>query len=287
MARAKLSFSPPSKRADTSKYFGVITEGSWDACVVTSVVCSLSKGRGTNRGMRVGRARLGLEIGLWVVPTGDDFDDNATSTCCAEVAGKPVGGGPLRRLRKTYTAAVSIAPTRQVPTRTRIPITRSLRSLEPVEGAGDGGRSGTGGGGDGDGGGGLGGADGDGGGGDGDGGGGLGGGDGGGDGGSASHRSQRTAVGSADTSGNESQVLQRGEPPSCEGCCRSGRCCQGSCKRGVELGGRVEGRPRGQIQGGGVPCPYPFVPAVLPAPLHSPPRRTPPPYDRPLVAHGG
>ena len=87
--------------------------------------------------------------------------------------------------------------------------------------------------------------------------------------------------------GGGSQVLQRGEPPSCEGCCRSGRCCQGSCERGVELGGRVEGRPRGQIQGGGVPCPYPFVPAVLPAPLHSPPRRTPPPYDRPLVAHGG
>ena len=129
-------------------------------------------------------------VSRWVVPTGDDFDDNATSTCCAEVAGEPGGDGPLRRLRKTYTAAVSIAPTRQVPTRTRIPITRSLRSLEPVEGAGDGGRSGTGGGGDGDGGGGLGGADGDGGGGDGDGGGGLGGGDGGGDGGSASHRSQ-------------------------------------------------------------------------------------------------
>ena len=31
MARAKLSFSPPSKRADTSKCFGVKMEGSWDA----------------------------------------------------------------------------------------------------------------------------------------------------------------------------------------------------------------------------------------------------------------
>ena len=156
-----------------------------------------------------------------MAPTGDDFDDNATSTCCAEVAGEPGGDGPLRRLRKTYTAAVSIAPTRQAPTRTRIPIRRPSRPPEPAEGGVDvGGGGGTGGGGcdgggglggadgddggcDGDGGGGLGGADGDGGGGEGEGGdelggggegeggGGLGGADGSGaDGGSASHRSQ-------------------------------------------------------------------------------------------------